>query len=144
MRAVVLGLVGVLLAAGGAQAACKLDGLELVAKGLPEFEGKRFRVTKVESRFDRLRSPEVNDQKNDGYVLALIEGDAGKFVLAETYSGFGMPADYGRLEPATDKAISEIRSEQRSADGERARVNGVFHIFNDDYEGLSLFPVSCN
>lgn len=150
MRAVVVGLFGAVLALGSAQAAkedarlgCKLDGLELVATGLPEFEGKRFKVAKVESHFDRIKSPEVNDQKNDGYVVALIEGEAGRFILSETYSGYGMPADYGRLFKATDADIAKINTGRRSTAGEKARVNGVFYIFNDEYEGLSLFPASC-
>ncbi|WP_336490006.1 hypothetical protein [Methylobacterium nigriterrae] len=150
MRAVWVGLVGAVLACGVAQAdtsaarlGCKLDGLELIASGLPEFEGKRFRVAKVETRFDRLESPPVNDFKSDGYVVALLEGEAGKFVLTETYSRYGMPADYGRLERATPEAIKSINPKQRSAAGERARVNGVFHIFNEDFEGLSLRPSSC-
>lgn len=121
---------------------CPLDGLELVAKGLPDLEGKRFRITKIESHFNRLKSPRVNDWKNDGYVIALIEGEPGKFILSETYSGFGFPADYGRLTPATNKSIRKIRANRRSVAGERTRVSGVFYIFGD-YEGLSFYPSAC-
>lgn len=150
MRAVLVGLVGAVVLGGAAQAAksdarlgCKLDGLELIAEGLPEFEGKRFRVVSVESEFQRLKSPAVNDFKSDGYVVALLEGDAGKFILTETYAGYGMPSDYGRLEPATPETVAKINAKRRSSAGERARVNGIFYVFNDDYEGLSLYPASC-
>lgn len=149
MRTLLIGLAGVLAVIGGAQAAkedarlgCKLDGLELVAEG-SGFDGEKFRITKVESYFKRLTPPKVNDFHSDGYVKALVEGRKGKFLLVEAYSGWGMPADYGSLKDASASDIKGINTSRRSAAGEKARVNGIFYIWDQPYEGVSFYPVSC-
>ena len=72
MRAVLIGLVGAILAVSAVQAgSCKLDGLELVAKadGDAALDGKRFRVAKVMSHFWRIKSPPYSDGKNDGFGI---------------------------------------------------------------------------
>ena len=144
MRAILVGLLGAVLMAGAAQAkSCPLDGLELVATGDEAFTGKTFRVTKVMSHFRRIKSPEVNDQENDGYVVALIEGDAGRFQITETYSGYGMPADYGFSEPATEESVKLIDTRKRAAEAEKVRVTGVFHVFAGPLDGVSLKPTNC-
>jgi hypothetical protein len=149
MRAAIIGLFGSVLAVGVAAAepilGCKLDGLELTTDAAGSPEPRRFRVLKVESRFWRLRGPEVNDFKPDGYVKVLIEGDGRRYVIAQTYSRYGMPANSGVSAEATPERIKQINPTIRSPRGERARVNGAFMVLGGPLgEETALMPVKCN
>lgn len=148
MRAVWVGLVGAGLAVGGAGAdpvlGCRLDGLELTIDAPRSLGGRRFRVLKVESRFWRLHGPEVNDFKPDGYVKILIEGDGRRYVITQTYSRYGMPANSGISADATPERIKQINPKIRSPKGERARVNGVFMVLGGPLgDETALMPVNC-
>jgi hypothetical protein len=148
MQAAMIGLLGAVLAVGVATAepilGCRLDGLELTAEGTGSPGGRRFRVLKIESRFWRLQGPEVNDFKPDGYVKVLIEGDGHRYVVAQTYSRYGIPANSGVSADATPERIKQINPKIRSPQGERARVNGVFMLLGGPLgEETALMPVNC-
>lgn len=148
MQSAIIGLLGAVLTVGVAAAepilGCKLDGLELTAEGMGSPEGRRFRVLKVESRFWRLQGPEVNDFKPDGYVKVLIEGDGRRYVVAQTYSRYGMPANSGVSADATPERIKQINPKIRSSKGERARVNGIFMVLSGPLgEETALMPAIC-
>ena len=148
MRAIILGLVCAIFAAGEVRAepalGCKLDGLELAEETPEGFGSQRFRVLKVESRFWRLSGPEVNDFKPDGYVKALIESQGRRYVITQTYSRYGMPANSGISADATPERVRQINAKVRSAKGERARVNGVFLLLGGPLgDEIALTPVNC-
>ena len=144
-------LIGLLLAAltsDGAAAepilGCRLDGLELTTEAAGGSGGRRFRVLKVESHFWRLHGPEVNDFKPDGYVKVLIEGDGRRYVVVQTYSRYGMPANSGVSADATPERVRQINPKIRSMKGERARVDGVFMVLGGPLgEETALMPVDC-
>ncbi|TXM66983.1 hypothetical protein FV226_22700 [Methylobacterium sp. WL12] len=123
---------------------CKLDGLELATDAPGVLGGGRFRVLKVESRFWRLHGPGVNDFKPDGYVKVLIEGDGRRYVIVQTYSRYGMPANSGVSADATPERVKQINPKIRSPKGERERVNGVFVVLGGPLgEETALMPVDC-
>lgn len=146
MRAVAVGLIGAVLALGGAQAAsCKLDGASLVASAEGEpVDGQQFRVVRLMSHFDRIKSPEVNDLKPDGRVTAVIEGNGQRYIIDQTYSGWGMPHNAAYSYPADDAAIAKINPARRSPKGEAARVDGSFDILAGPLEGVRLRPLNCS
>jgi len=137
MRAVLVGLVGAVLATAGARA-CNLEGASLVSD-----DGRTFRVVKMESHFDRLESPEVNDLKPDGYVRALIEGNGQKFLIAQSYSGWGAPNNYAQSFDFDPARANAINTGMRSAVGEKSRVDGTFAFMVGPLEGVSLRPSQC-
>jgi len=148
MRAALIGFLGTNLTVGMAGAdpvlGCRLDGLELTTDAPGSVGGRRFRVLKVESRFWRMHGPEVNDFKPDGYVKILIEGDGHRYVVAQTYSRYGMPANSGLSADATPGRIKQINPKIRSLKGERARVNGTFMVLGGPLgEEIALVPVNC-
>ncbi|TXM76598.1 hypothetical protein FV218_06535 [Methylobacterium sp. WL69] len=86
----------------------------------------------------------MNDFKPDGYVKILIEGSGRRYVIAQTYSRFGMPANSGISAEATPDRINQINPKVRSLKGERARMNGVFMVLGGPLgEETALMPVNC-
>ncbi|MDR7040480.1 hypothetical protein J2X36_005263 [Methylobacterium sp. BE186] len=148
MRAIVVGLIGAALSVEASLAkpvlGCPLDGLELVEEGSDGFSSRRFRVLKVESRFWRLQGPEVNDFKPDGYVKILVGSEGRQYVIEQTYSRYGLPANSGVSMDATPKLIEGINPKMRSLKGEQARVNGLFYVLGGPLgDETVLTPVNC-
>lgn len=118
--------------------------MELTTGAAGSPKPRRFRDLKVESRFWPLHGPEVNDFKPDGYVKVLIKGDGGRYVIVQTYSRYGMPANSGISAEATPERIKQINPTIRSPRGERARVNGVFMVLGGPLgEETALMPANC-
>lgn len=132
MRAVWVGLVGAVLASGGAQAkSCRLDGAELVAQSQakwsseiqrPDLVGRTFLVERIASRWLAPKVAEIT-------VLARYNGEA---ILVRQVSDFsGPPVDTVNSTIATDKTLQVIRWGQRSPSAERKHFSGLFDAIND-------------
>lgn len=140
MRAVVFGVLASVLALGSAQAkGCRLDGAELASD-----DGRTFRVAKVSSRFTRIASPAVNDFNADGVVTAVLDDGTKKYLVSQTYSGWGVPNNAARSYEYDSKKADTINPSKRSREAERVRVDGTFQFLDGPLEGVSLHPVRCN
>ena len=143
MRALLIGLVGAVLSVGGASAeptkGCNLAGAELVSLG----DGTHYHVKSVRSEFWRMRSPEINDFKPDGEVVAVIEGGGKTYTITQHYSFYGMPNNTGSSAVATPKAIAAIKAGKRNMKAERFRVDGSFNLIDGPLGDNRLEPVKC-
>lgn len=123
MRAVVLGLVGVLLAAGGAQAGECTVSSPMVASARaqwasdikrPDLVGKTFTVEKIAS--------EWVPAKKGGYIASLVATETEKFVTIQSRSG---PADWSESFDAADPAVGKISWGKRDPRIERLVLNSL-------------------
>lgn len=160
MRAVVLGLVGVLLTAGGAQAACRLDGLELVAESKEplaygksgfsypveraDLVGKSFKVVKASSNFWRIKPGAPGDLRDDGTIYVTVRSGAEDFVVKQVYNGNAGPQEMGYSFRADDAGNKGIEWAQRSSAAEDARFGGFFDVYDGPLNGLVLKAPTCS
>ena len=149
MRAVWFGLVGAVLALGGAQAAtCKLDGLEVVAEARggnadPNLVGAHFRVAKQASEFTTRRD-EVKGLVTAGLIKVELVGDKGRFVVIQDYEPSASPwvsaSSRGDDGPAGRPAWGKrnLREEQKLFE-----PSAVFDVYTGPLAGLTLTPTNC-
>lgn len=145
MRAILLGLVGVVLAGEAAQADyCKLDGATLIAQSQtvwsmeiqrPDLIGRKFRVERVASRWD---APKV------AVITVLIRSDADAFLVRQISDFSGAPVDAVYSIAATDTALRSIKWDHRDASVERTHFSGEFNgITSGPLVSLGLAAQNC-
>ena len=135
MRAVVFGLIGAVLAVGGAEAgACRLDGASLVAKSQarwsselarPDLNGQTFRIERIASRW---RAPKVSE------TTILVRSGESAFVVRRISDFSGPPVDTVLSVEAADPAVQSVPWGKRAPDAEQAHFSGVF-------EGIASGPL---
>ncbi|MCJ2074789.1 hypothetical protein MKK68_03870 [Methylobacterium sp. E-016] len=160
MRAVVFGLIGAVLAVGGARAGtCKLDGLSLVAERAeqspedawrakgperPDLIGVPFKVVRAASYFDHTAKTLPRPTGADGKVFVVIEGAGERFTVEQTYDGRTIPEETAVSYPADSRSAAEAPWGKRAAKAEAARVSGFFEVFSGPLNGLILKPTNCS
>lgn len=161
MRSVWFGLVGAVLAFGGAQAAeCRLDELEMVAEAntrpaydefgvrnviaRPDLVGKTFKVTKAASDFWRAKHGAPGDLRDDGSIFAVVQSGPETFVVSQVYNGNAGPQEMGYSFPLGSKSAPKVEWSRRSAQAERERFGGFFDIYDGPLNGLVLKAQHCS
>ena len=140
MRALVLGLVGAVVAIGGAQAkVCKLNGAALVAAerggGDPAFAGARFKVIRAATR---------SIGRTSGQISVEIEGDKGRFVVVQDYVPQSVPWASADSVPA-DKAGRKVNWLRHATAFEREvwSRDPSLDIYSGPLSGFSLQQANC-
>ena len=149
MRSVLIGLVGVVLAATLAHAgACRLDGLEVVAEARgsnadPNLVGAHFRVAKQASEFTKRRD-EVKGLVTAGLIKVELVGDKGRFIVIQDYEPSASPwvsaSSRGDDEPVGRPVWGnrDLREEQKLFE-----LSAVFDVYTGPLAGLTLTPTNC-
>lgn len=163
MRVLVIGFLGMCLAAGAAHAeappkTCKLDGLKLKAEQAerpgaeamwqdgkpprPDLIGKEFSVERVATDFWRTKTPAKQDLRDDGTVYAVLSSGGETFFVRQVYNGWASPAEMGYSQSGT--ASGSVEWSRRSREAERTRISGSFDIYDGPLKGLLLRPITCD
>ncbi|WP_336492104.1 hypothetical protein [Methylobacterium nigriterrae] len=153
MRAVIVGLVGAVLAAGGAQAkVCRLDGLEVVATSRggdnvnPELIGARFKVVKKASAFKTIPDEMGSlGTMTTGWIEAELNGVQGRYVVHQSYIPHSSPW-IGAGSTTADDPDVKTKWGKRDRAGERKLFerDGTFDVYSGPLAGLTLEPTNCH
>ena len=158
MRALVLGVVGAVLAIGGSEAkSCRLDGAELVAKprqdigsgenAPAQFLGAKFRVVKQASRFVTIPDRVGNLGKVTGGSIAVeVVGKKGRFFIEQGYIPHSSPWIIGTSWAAGQKGV-EVNWSKRNKKGEATYFKpptAGFFVYDGPLSGLFLEPTRCH
>jgi hypothetical protein len=161
MRAVWVGLVGVMMVTGAAQAGvCRLDGLEMIAESREpavlgktgfsypvdraDLVGKTFRVVRSSSNFWRIKPGVPGDLRDDGSIFVLVQSGGEQFVIKQVYNGNAGPQEMGYSFLPADNAAKAFKWDHRALDAEAARFGGFFDVYDGPLNGLVLKSPTCN
>lgn len=149
MRALLVGLFG-LVAIGGAQAAeCRVDGasFKVVAgddgpAALPGLAGSTFRVTKASSKFTERRNPSNGDVTTPGELHMLLKGKRGTYLVTSFYAPGSVPASAGMS--GKGSTVPPIRWGVRDRSNERKfSLASDFSVLSGPLRGYDLKNLSC-
>ena len=150
MRALVLGLVGVVIAAGAAEAkVCRLDGLKLAATARDadaskDLVGASFDVVRQSSHFKTGPDPVKGGTTTRGTITIEITGPKGTFVVDQDYEPTSMPwVSAGSRLAADDGAKVKWGVRDRRTEARVFESDGAFDIYSGPLSGLSLEPQNC-
>jgi hypothetical protein len=159
MRAIVLGLVGVALAAGAQAGQCKLDGLSLTAEARepavfgkggfsynvdrPDLVGRTFTVDRASSDFWRVGRGAPGDLRDDGSISVVVQSGGETFVIKQVYNGNAGTQEMGYSYTPDDAATKGIKWPLRSLKAEASRFGGFFDVYGGPLNGLVLKAPNC-
>lgn len=149
MRALLIGLVG-LVTIGGAQAAeCRVDGasFKVIASdeqpaAMPGLAGSTFRVVKASSKFTEQRNPSNGDITTPGELHMLLKGKRGTYLVTSFYAPGSVPASAGVSD--TGSTVPPVRWGTRDKSNERKfSLASDFSVLSGPLRGYDLKNLSC-
>ena len=162
MRALVLGVVGAVLAVGVAEAkGCRLDGVDLIAKeqgpaelGRPDLVGQRFKVVRVASWTKVISGRDKNEKTTVADIAVALEGKAGRFVVdqgyvphsapwisATSWSVSGRRSEWAGLDKV--ETVNWAKRNRRAEAAYFAQPVASFNVYGGPFSGMTLEPVRC-
>jgi hypothetical protein len=143
VRAVVLGLMGVLLVGASEAKECKPDGIGLSdERAEPRFQGT-FKVVRVASYFRHWDKPLPRRWTTDGWMYYVLEHRGQKYFVKQIYDLRTIPEEYGESHVLNSAEAKKAPWGQRNWTAEKARYMPILEIQMGPLKGLTLKPDGC-